>query len=42
MCVVLTPPGADLTPLLSKTLKGTGRNGLGGFAYADLQILELT
>ena len=41
-CVVLTPPCADLTPLLSRKPQASGRNGLGGFVYADVRILELT
>ena len=40
--IVLTPPGADLTPLLSSTRAGPRRNGLGGLVYPDLRILELT
>ena len=40
-CVVLTPPGADLTPLLAS---GENANGLGthGYVYPDLRILQLT
>ena len=40
-CVVLTPPGADLTPLLAS---GESANGLGthGYVYPDLRILQLT
>ena len=39
-CVVLTPPGADLTPLLTS---GENANGLGthGYVYPDLRILQL-
>ena len=41
ICVVLTPPGADLTPLLAS---GENANGLGthGYVYPDLRILQLT
>lgn len=41
LCVVLTPPGADLSPLLSS---GENANGLGthGYVYPDLRILQLT
>ena len=40
-CIVLTPPGADLSPLLTS---GENANGLGprGYVYPDLRILELT
>ena len=40
-CVVLTPPGTDLSPLLTS---GENANGLGphGYVYPDLRILELT
>ena len=40
-CIVLTPPEADLSHLLSS---GENANGLGthGYVYPDLQILELT
>ena len=38
-CVVLTPPGEDLSALL--TNKGNA-NGLGGFVYPDLRVLEAT
>lgn len=38
-CVVLTPPGQDLSALLIK--KGN-TNGLGGFVYPDLRVLEAT
>ena len=41
-CIVLLPPHDDLTPLLSKRSGGTERNGLGGYVYPDLRILELT
>ena len=40
-CIVLTPPGDDLSPLLSPNA-GASRNGLGGFVYPDLRVLELT
>ena len=40
-CIVLTPPGDDLSPLLSPA-SGASRNGLGGFVYPDLRVLELT
>ena len=40
-CVVLTPPGDNLDALLSSDA-GASRNGLGGFVYPDLRILELT
>ena len=36
-CIVLTPEGDDLSSLLSK-----GINGLGGFVYEDLRVLEAT
>ena len=40
-CVVLTPDGEDLSPLLKG---GSNRNGLGpgGYVYEDLRILEAT
>ena len=40
-CIVLTPPGGDLEPLLSS---GTGANGLGpnGGVYQNLHTLEAT
>ncbi len=40
-CVVLTPEGDDLSPLLKP---GPNRNGLGphGYVYKDLRILEAT
>ena len=40
-CIVLTPPGDDLSHLLSS---GENANGLGphGYVYPDLRILELT
>ena len=40
-CVVLTPPGGDLSPLLSS---GSAANGLGphGYVYRDLRVLEAT
>ena len=40
-CIVLTPPGSDLEPLLSS---GTGANGLGphGGVYRNLHALEAT
>ena len=40
-CVVLTPEGGDLAPLLKS---GTDANGLGphGYVYEDLRILEAT
>ena len=40
-CIVLTPPDADLSPLLAS---GENANGLGprGYVYPDLRILELT
>ena len=41
-CIVLLPPHDDLTPLLSKKGGGASRNGLGGYVYPDLRILELT
>ena len=41
-CIVLLPPHDDLTPLLSKKGGGGARNGLGGYVYPDLRILELT
>ncbi len=36
-CVVLTPNGDDLSPLLKSPI-----NGLGGYVYEDLRILEAT
>ena len=41
VCVVLTPEGGDLSPLLQS---GLDRNGLGphGYVYEDLRILEAT
>ncbi len=36
-CVVLTPEGEDLSPLLKSPI-----NGLGRYVYADLRILEAT
>ena len=36
-CIVLTPEGEDLSPLLSR-----GVNGLGSYVYQDLRILEAT
>ena len=36
-CVVLTPEGEDLSPLLKSPINGLGRN-----VYADLRILEAT
>ena len=40
-CVVLTPEGEDLSPLLARV---TNANGLGphGFVYDDLRVLEAT
>ena len=40
-CIVLTPPDADLSPLLAS---GENANGLGprGYVYPDLRVLELT
>ena len=40
-CIVLTPEGEDLSPLL---LRGSNRNGLGphGYVYEDLRVLEAT
>ena len=38
-CVVLTPPDEDLSAFLTK--KGN-TNGLGGFVYPDLRVLEAT
>ena len=40
-CVVMTPPGGDLSPLLSS---GSAANGLGphGKVYNDLRVLEAT
>ena len=40
-CIVLTPPGADLSPLLDG---GQDANGLGprGYVYEDLRILQAT
>ncbi len=40
-CVVMTPPGGDLSPLLSS---GGAANGLGphGYVYRDLRVLEAT
>jgi CRISPR-associated endonuclease/helicase Cas3 len=38
-CVVLNPPGEDLSALLTK--RGNA-NGLGGFVYPDLRVLEAT
>lgn len=38
-CVVLTPPGNDLSALLEASLNGIGP---GGFVYEDLRILEAT
>ncbi len=40
-CVVLTPPSDDLSPLLTSGA-GANRNGLGGYVYPDLRVLELT
>ena len=40
-CIVLTPQGDDLSSLLSPA-PGASRNGLGGFVYPDLRVLELT
>lgn len=40
-CIVLTPEGNDLSPLLSAA-PGAIRNGLGGFVYPDVRVLELT
>ena len=41
ICIVLTPPSDDLSPLLSHA-SGASRNGLGGFVYPDLRVIELT
>ena len=41
-CIVLLPSHDDLTPLLSKRSGGLKRNGLGGYVYPDLRVLELT
>ena len=38
-CVVLTPPGKDLSEFLTKAANA---NGLGGFVYPDLRVLEAT
>ena len=40
-CILLTPPGEDLSPLLQA---GSNRTGLGprGFVYEDLRVLEAT
>ena len=40
-CVVMTPPGGDMSPLLSS---GSAANGLGphGYVYRDLRVLEAT
>ena len=40
-CIVLTPPGDDLSPLLTRSQNS---NGLGprGYVYEDLRILEAT
>ena len=41
-CIVLLPTEGDLSPLLSSGRGGPSRNGLGGFVYPNLRILELT
>ena len=41
-CIVLLPPHDDLTPLLERKPGGPARNGLGGYVYPDLRVLELT
>ncbi len=41
-CIVLLPPHDDLSPFLSKRAGGLARNGLGGYVYPDLRVLELT
>ena len=40
-CVVLTPPGGDLAPLLQRTPNANGLGEHGG-VYVDLRILEAT
>ena len=43
LCIVLTPPNADLSPLLTKPLNGLGMNKRGEtFVYGDVRILEAT
>ncbi len=45
-CIVLTPPGGDLSPMLGKTRNGLGlfkrRDRSTGGVYIDLRILEAT
>lgn len=42
-CIVLTPPNADLSPLLTKPLNGLGMNKRGDTSvYGDVRILEAT
>ena len=40
-CIVLTPPGEDLSSLISSKPAGSRRNGL-GTVYPDLRVLERT